>query len=349
MKKLLHFTAVVLLIAGCEEPPKVEPIQPRKVITHTIQKPTSVIERNFSGVTQASDSVDFGFEVSGRIQSISAVKGRHYKKDEILAKLDPTSYQTEFNRATADALKASEELKRVQQLFENQNASRSQFDSAVAAQQNAQANLKKAQKSLTDCVLKMPYTGFIAEVLKDSQQVVNPGEPVFRVRGEGTTELEIGIPANIIESIKVGDETQVKLSAKPNTIFEGKITEIATQSSEDTTYAVTIALDSKGVQLREGLDGEATLTLPHPGGSVIVVPAVSVIGSPSGDQSIWLVEPIPESNPPLARVKSLVVKTGALRKNGYIEVLEGASPGQVIISRGVHRVEDGMNVKIESK
>ncbi len=330
-------------LVACEPPP-IEPAPPRLVITHEVAPPSPKIVRSFSGVTSAADSAELGFEVGGRIIELIAVRGRRYEKDAELARLDVSTYRSDLTRAEAESTRAEQELKRVQQLFERGNASKAQLDSAIATQSSAAAALRTAKKRVDDGVLTMPYPGFVAEVLRERQEVVTAGTPVLRVQGEGQMEMEIGVPRDVVGLLKIGDSAEVRLGGDNGEVYAAAVFKIATRASADTTYAITLSLKSDDEDLRAGLDGEATIELPNPEGPTTAVPSVCVVGAPDGERYVWVLEPTGAGTGTLSK---RIITTGELRSGGRVEIRSGLEPGTRIVSRGVHRVEPGMTVRYE--
>ena len=317
---------------------------PPLVITHEVAPPSPTIERRFSGVTSAADSAELGFEVGGRIIEVEAIRGRRYDKGAALARLDVSTYQTDLARAQAEATRTEQDLKRVQQLFERGSSSKAQLDSAIAAQRSTAAALKNAVKRVGDGVLTMPYPGFVSEVLRERQEVVSAGTPVVRIQGEGDMEMEIGVPGDVVNSIDLGHPARVRIGRALDKEFAAKVLKVATQASEDTTYAITLSLVTEDDAVRVGLDGEATLELPNPSGATISIPAVCLVGAPDGKRFVWWLETLEDGT---GRAVRRSVETGNLRPEGFVEIRTGLRGGDRIISRGVHRIEDGLRVRYE--
>ena len=207
-----------------EKPPATS--EPRTAITHVVAEPQLEITRKFNGVSQASDSAELGFEISGRIIELPAVSGTKYPKGTVLAKLDTTSYEAALRQTQAEATRTQEELKRVQQLFETGNASKASLDQAIAAQKIASAAVESAQKTVSNGVLRMPYDGVIGDVLQDKQEVVSAGTPVMTVQGEGGMEIEIGVTAEYIGAVKVGMKAKVNFPTVSKDAMNATVTKV---------------------------------------------------------------------------------------------------------------------------
>ncbi|MEM7167316.1 MAG: efflux RND transporter periplasmic adaptor subunit [Planctomycetota bacterium] len=331
---------------ACDRQVAAPPERLRPVVVHSVAAPEAIVARSFAGATAAVNSAEVAFEVSGRITAIQAVRGRRYEAGVILAQLDTATYEAELRRAEAESTRANDELRRVQQLFENDTASRAQFDSAMAAQRTAQATLSTAEKRVEDGTIRMPYAGVIGEVLKEEQEFAAAGSPLLRIQGDGGMEMEVGVPGDVIAAIELNMGCSVRIGSLPGVAVTGQVSQISREVSRNTTYLVTLALSSPpGVDLREGLDGEATFQLPNPKGATIAIPGECVVGAPAGTTYVWIVE---ANGHERGAVRRRDVKTGDLRPSGRIEILSGLRAGELVVTRGVHQLLEGTQVRLES-
>ena len=337
-------TAALFVIACNEDPQPLEPVV-RPVVTFVVPEPDGSIERSFAGVVESVTATSLAFEVGGRVVEVLAKEGQRYSQGDTLARLDTRELQNQLNGAEAQLVEARQSLRRSQQLFETGNASQGQLESAIARQKSAESNYKSAQKLLADAVLKMPYSGIIGSIPIDPQMVVAAGQTAMTIQGEGGKEFEIGIPAEIIGSITTGMKGNVSLSGIPNESFAASVDTISPEVSRNTTYPVTLVFDKKDDRIREGLDGEVALTLSNPEGEVTSIPVTCVATLPHETKYVWIAVP-DESDSGTGTVVRRNVTTGALRSGGNIEIRSGLSPGDVVVSRGVHRLEENQVVRL---
>lgn len=354
--RLVAVPLLVGLLLGaqaCGEATEPEPLGPRPVYTHLIKTPQETVERSFSGMVRSLEGVELGFEVGGRIIELTAEEGRSYPPNTPLARLDDTGYRADFNNAQAHFAAAEADLQRTLRLYENANASKSQLDSAMASRETAKANLDIAEKRMADTILRMPYDGVVGRVIADKQGVISPGAPVVSIRGENGLNIEIGIPATVVDQVKVGMEADVKLGSLPHLKQKAIVDQISPQISENTTYLVTLNLQDPSREVLEGMDGEATLVLPNPAGSTIAVPLVCVASGGDRSSYVWVVKPFATDGESNSNREAVItrrkVTTGQLRGNNQVEILEGLVSGEFIVSRGVHQVEEGQTVLIDPK
>lgn len=341
---IITLSLISTLPFGCSKQEEVAPVAPRKVYTLTTTEPTNTTTRSFSGQLNTSEGVNLAFEVSGRVISVSAKQGQEYQTGTILAELEKSDYQNNLETARANLTQAEQELRRVQRLFESGNASQSQLDSAIAAERSARANFNQSSKRLDDTSLKMPYQGVISSVNVDSQQVVNAGEPVMTVQGEGPMEFKFGVPTAIIRDISNDMSLSIRLGDIEGRQFPAIVTEISPDIENNTTYGVTAAITVSDPLLRAGMDGEAIIELQKENGGSIDVPLSCILSSPDGSRFLWIAEPSGRGNE--ATVKRRSVELGLMIEGGRVAVESGLESGERVITKGVHRVEEGMLVTL---
>ncbi len=351
MKALLSLSfpsslAILLLGAGCSKAPPEENEYPtRPVVTALVPEPISTLERRFAGQVESAEGAPLAFESAGRVIAVDAKAGTRYEKGFALARVDDSNYQIQLLSAKAALTKAQQELRRLQNLFETENASRSDLDSAIASEVSARSTYELAEKALNDTILTMPYDGVIGNVDVEAQQVVSAGQVVMTIQGETGKEFEIGVPPEEVGQLEIGSSARVVVGILPDRELPAKIIEISLQVSANATYPVTLGLEKDDVtekEIRAGMDGEAILELKNPLGPVIRVPAQSVAASDDGRTYVWIVEPKDDATEGTVTIRD--VTTGALGPDGSIEILSGLNPKEQIVIRGVYSLDEGETV-----
>jgi RND family efflux transporter MFP subunit len=332
----------VFLLSSCGDEVEIASAPPRPVIVQTIAEAQGSEIRSFSGVVVASGSTTLGFEVAGRITAVIAKEGRRYQEGDLLAQLDVANLSSDLKRANAQALQAIEELKRVQQLFESENASRSDLDSAIASQRAASASVEVAQRQVTNGTLRMPYKGVIQSVEVDEQNVVSAGSPVVIIQGEGAMKVRIGIPAELMTQVKVGMKSTIDIGRLGGKGIPATLDRIFPQAAKNGTYEVSLVLSETSPAILGGMDAEAELTFANPNGETLSVDATAVAGATGETRYVWIVK----QGTPLTVTKRIVT-VGKLRDGEQIEVLTGLEAGETVVTRGVYQITEGSEVRLQ--
>jgi len=136
---------------------QVDPYHATPVTTGTIVKTVSA-----SGTLQALVTVDIGSQVNGQVKEVLVDFDSHVKKGQILAKLDPETFQTRLDSSAADALASQQAIKTAEANLaqtvanakvteQNYNRTRTLFQKGFIAEQalqEAQAQLDSARASI---------------------------------------------------------------------------------------------------------------------------------------------------------------------------------------------------------
>lgn len=144
----------------------------------------------FTGRFQATESVDVRARVSGYLEEIRFEDGQIVEQGQVLFVIDRRPYQAAVEQLEAQVASAraqvdlaDAELRRAEQLVNNENISRSTYDqrmqqlrAAEAAQAMAEAALREAQLDLEFTEVRAPISGRISDRRVDIGNLVN-GDP----------------------------------------------------------------------------------------------------------------------------------------------------------------------------
>ena len=126
---------------------------------------------SFSGRLSPVESAVIKPLVSGTIQQVLFKDGQQVKKGQHLFVIDPRPHQASMQRAQAQlataqsrAKLASDELKRAQQLINAKLVSQSIYESALTADQVAQAAVQEAEAALSQAKLNLEYAHISAPI-----------------------------------------------------------------------------------------------------------------------------------------------------------------------------------------
>ncbi|MCZ6672367.1 MAG: hypothetical protein O7C75_05440, partial [Verrucomicrobia bacterium] len=148
----------------------------------------------------------------------------------------------------------------------------------------------------------------------------------------------------IVRELKTNMTIHIRLGDIEDKTYAARITEISPDIENNTTYGVTSALEASDAFLRAGMDGEASINLPKADGDSIAIPLSCILASADGSRYLWIAEP--QADGKTATVVKRKVTLGMLGEEGTVYVESGLQPGERVISRGVHRVEEGLTVTL---
>lgn len=346
---------LALLACGGEEAAAPPPLRP---VRHVRVEPSGeAVPATFAGVARAGVESRLSFRVGGTVQEVAVKLGDRVDRGQVLARLDPTDYELKVEEAEAALAqgraalrRAQADYDRVRALYENNNAARSELDAARAAAESAQAQvdaggkqLQLARQQLGYTVLRAPLPGAIAEVEVEVNENVRAGDKVFLSTSGDRPEVAVAVPEVLIAQVQEGQPVGVAFDALPGRRFTATVTEVGVATTGTaTTYAVTARLDEPGREVRAGMAAEVTFRFPGPdGGGRIYVPPVAV-GEDREGRFVFVLEPRGDGT---GVVRRRPVTVGELGPGG-LHLEAGVEAGELVVTAGVRRLTDGMEVRV---
>ncbi|UXN02646.1 MULTISPECIES: efflux RND transporter periplasmic adaptor subunit [unclassified Bartonella] len=305
--------------------------------------------------------------ISGIVVERVFTQGSTVKEGEVLYRIDPmpfrvrvASAEASLARAKAVELNAKQLAERQSQLREREVTSTTNYDNAVAALAQAEADVALAQASLDAAKLDLGYTevrapisGRIGRALVTEGALVSPSDanhlalvqqldPVyvdFTQSSNAVRELRRSLDAGDLESPAPG-EASVQLVFDDGTPYSEKGRLLFSEASVDsTTGQITLRAEFPNPkdELLAGLYVRVRIEQAVDS-SAILVPQRAIIRDNSGGAQVYVVD---EMN--IAHLRNITL--GQAIDNNWI-VRTGIKSGDKVIIDGGAKVQDGTSVAI---
>ena len=294
-------------------------------------------EENLMGLIYSKSSPSLAVEVSGRVVKIIADVGDEVKAGDILAKIDSEKYNLQFSQAKAEIARLSAllvnkelDLQRAEKLFKDNLVSEEMMDrtkadfNALKEQMNAaDAQLRNANRLIEETNIKAPIESEVAIKHIDAGDYVQPGMVVYELVDTKNLKVDLSFPEYLSPKLKKGLEVRITSPTNPDEIVISKIRDIKPNiDARNKSLTTIIDFENPGTWL-PGASSRATVVFSK-FENAIVVPQISVVRRSIGEV-IYVVKG--------DSVKETPVKTG-LRKEGYIQILEGITLNDEIVKDG---------------
>ncbi len=313
--------------------------------------------RTFSGIAHAGVESRLSFKVAGTVRRVPVQVGDSVRAGQLIADLDPEDYRLQAQQAEAALAQARAQERnaladyaRARQLYENDNLALSQLEAARTTAESAEQSVKASEQSLELARLQLSYTrliapldGAVASVNVEVNENVRPGQVIVLLTSGSQLEVEVGVPEVLISQIQAGRDCTVTFDALPDTTFSAVITEVGVMSTGmGTTFPVTVVLDEAYPGIRSGMATEVAFLFQSEGQrEIYIVPPVAV-GEDRDGRLVYVVEP---TTPGKGVVHRRTVVVGELTADG-LEVFEGLSDGDRVVTAGISKIEDSQEVRL---
>ncbi|PHS69336.1 MAG: hypothetical protein COB23_06900 [Methylophaga sp.] len=326
----------------------------RAVKLYTVVDSNAVENRVYPGQSSSSKVSDLSFPISGKIAEMLVAAGDKVVEDQTLAKLDKSSVvleqqvaQAEFMKAKADFDEKASDYNRKMLLAEKGWITRTDLDksegSMKSAKQQMNVMLTKvnlAKKTVSDTVMKAPFSGTIGERVVELYEEVSTGQKVLTIDGAKGIEIKIDVPERELSMITIGIPARVKFNAIDK-IFVAQVTEIGSSAGPGNLFEVKVSLIDIDEELRSGLSAEVTLNVNkhHTTQKSYLIPLTSMLAG-KGEVKAYVYVYNSESSSLEKRAIAPVD-----RVIGNFIAVSGVNTGESIVSAGVSFLTDGLKVK----
>jgi RND family efflux transporter MFP subunit len=207
-----------------------------EITTIEIQDSYNITQR-FPGKILPLNYSELAFEIPGKIFEVKVDIGDAVKNNEILAALDPSEMQANFNQAKARYDLSSQALKRYKDLKSKGFISNQELDRANSEYLIAKAQVDLYSVKLEQTMIRAPFSGYIQNRFLDAGTVIRPGAPILEIIDSKSVEAHVSVPTNIIEGLVIGQSYDFSIDGK---IYQASLKRFAKMSSQGTDNRLCI-------------------------------------------------------------------------------------------------------------
>lgn len=333
--RLIVVAGLALAITSCRKPgPPADTDRSEVIAVHVApieEKQQSIVEE-VVGSVRAVSSATIEAKVAGRISQMLVDLGQHVTKDQLLAVIDAQEVKAQYDRAVANRDQAARDYRRFTDLMAKQVTSRQEFDAAENRYRVAEAAVQEAQTMLGYIEVRAPFDGVITSRISDVGDFASPGKPLLLIENPQKLRFEADVPETIIDQVRAGEHVRVSITAL-NIEAPGIVSEVSPSADPTSrTYLTRIDLpQTPGI--RAGQFGRAFF--PVGNYLSVSVPARALIHR-GQMELIFVVDQ--------GRARLRLVKSGKAYGD-EIELLSGASKGDLVITNEAGQVVDGQRVQ----
>ena len=307
-------------------------------IVHEVQK--SYIEEAV-GTLKASSRTVVSAKILATIDEILVGAGNQVTAGQVLIRLDDKEYQARLDQAKqmleasiANRQQAERHFERINSLFKQQAASRSDVDMARRDVQVALANESQSKQAVTESEVYLSYSTIIAtkngrvvDRLAEPGDTAQPGAPILVLYDASSLRLEAPVMEQVAFKLRVGDALKVYVDAIDREL-DAKIDEIVPQADAPSRSFLVKATLPKSDDLYEGMFGRLRIPLGERRHLCLSDDAVIRVG-----QLEFVDVVLPDG-----RLDRRLIKSGQLGMPGRHEVLSGVQAGERVLLH--HNISD---------
>jgi RND family efflux transporter MFP subunit len=326
-----------LTLGGGEAPRTAEDVRREEGI------PVEVVEavigdvehwEKWAGEIEGTDQAVIESAVMEDVVEVLFDEGESVKAGDVIIRLDRSNPAVMYNQAKAQYENAKRTFERMEALYEQGAISEQDYDQAKSGFEVAEANWKAAAAALD---ISSPISGVVTDIMVSPGETADPAQPLALIASTDQVRVELELDEAGAIRVNRGDLVRIESSVSAE-VVAGTITSVSMSADPETRLFSAVAVaDNPAGLLRAGSYATVWIRTGH-SDSTVVLPDDVIVSSDDGARLFVVEDGIAN------RRQVQLGVTG----NGMVEVAEGISPGEMVVTRGKDNIADGDKVMIHA-
>ena len=348
--KTIIISVAALTLGGCsDENGSVEKADPKPAAKAAPKKPGGlpvkaapvivgevINDVSAVGTLIANESVMVRTEINGRLSGINFEEGQSVKKGHRLVTLEDGEHQAQLAAVSAELRTAKQKFLRSKELYEQKFISKEALDLQAGSVERLAALVDDASARLMKTVVAAPFSGILGLRKVSPGAYLRAGDDIAVLENIDSVKVDFRIPEVYLAKVRVGQVINVAVDAFPGSNFVGKV--YATESGVDQETRTALLrgrIKNESGKLRPGMFARVSLVMSKKENALSIP-----------EQALWpqgtdnFVYKVVDGKVSLAKVVL------GQRTPGYVEIVEGVSPGDVVVTEGQIKIRDGAPVTV---
>ncbi len=264
-----------------------------------VQRGDLVVSISATGTIDPIEKVDVKSKASGEIIELPIQEGDYVHKGDLIARINRTIPQNDYEQAKADynvaevtVRQRQREMDRLQALYDAKLASESELDNSKLAYEEANSNMIRSKSSLStaddrlkDTEIHSPIDGLIldrpveiGQIISSGTTTVTGGTLLCTVANMGRVKVIADVDETDIGKVKTEMSATITPDAFPDMHMKGTVLRVAPLSKVQqnvTVFEVTSLVDNAEGLLKAGMNATVEVVTEE-SDSTLLVPVRAV-------------------------------------------------------------------------
>ena len=319
---------------------------PETVTTAAVRAESWETSLTAIGSLVAVQGVTVAAELPGKVSEIAFDPGARVKPGDLLVRQDASSEEAQLPGAVAQAEQARTVAARDAEMLASRIISQADYDAAVAARAQAQAQVDSIRAAIRKKTIRAPFAGRLGIRQVNLGQMLREGDPIVSLQSLDPIYVDFSLPQQELSRVAVGMPVRVTCDAAPGLAIAGRITTVNPLVDADTRNVrlqATVANPTE--KIRPGMFVNVAAVLPARA-KVLAIPATSVLYAPYGD-SVFVVASDNAAGGGTV-VRQRFVRLGE-KRGDFVAVAAGLAEGETVVSTGVFKLRNGQAVVADNR
>ena len=294
-------------------------------------------ETNMVGSLSARRQIEITPEFAGHVEKILFTDGAFVTQGTPLIQLDDSVFKTKYESAKAKLTYSEHNFQRMSLLGKKGVVAKQTIDQAEADLKEKRAESQENGVILEKMRLVAPFDGIVGKCKVNLGDYVTIGQSLVTITDVKHLRIDYNVPEKYLSQIKLGQQVKVTTSAYPDKIFHGTVAFISpTINTDNRSISLYADLSNDNNLLKPGMFVNVTQSLDQLQ-QAVMIPARSLVPILDGEQVYKVID---------GKAYASQVTVGK-RNADQVQIIQGLTSGDVVITDGQFKLKNGTAVKIK--
>lgn len=286
------------------------------------------------------EEVDLSFESSGKVVVIYFTEGTHVKAGDLLAKINDKPLQAQLKKLEAQVPLAKDRVYRQRTLLEKDAVSQEAYEQVTTEYEKLMADIELMKANISQTELRAPFDGIIGLRSVSEGAYTSPTTVIAKLTKISPLKIDFSVPESYAMDVVEGTPILFRLESADGLLreYHAKVYAVESKVDEATrTLKVRAVYPNANEAILPGRYTSVEITRREIK-DALAIPSEALIPE-MGKDIVYLYR---------GGVAEPTEVTIGLRTEDQVQILEGLSLGDTLITSGVMQLRTGMKVTIDN-
>ena len=282
-------------------------------------------------------------EFQGTLEKIFVSEGQKVKKGQLLAEINDSGLNEQYEQMVIQAEFAKENFERTQRLWDNNIGSEMQYLKSKTDYEASKKMVDQMKDRLSKTKIYAPFDGEIDEIISNVGSNLIPGvSQILRLVNLDIIYAESFVSEKYISFIGEGTEAIVQIPLL-NMEYRSSVNQTGNFiNPSNRTFRIEVPVENFDNRIKQNLDAKIKINI-YKKDDAIVIPLRIVREDALGKNFVYVMS---EDNKEGVYLTSKQFITLGNKSEDKVEVTEGLDLGDIVVLEGAYSVEDSQRVKL---
>ncbi len=289
-------------------------------------------------VLEPKETATLSTGTQGKIETLQIELGSRVAKGQVIGTIDSKVKQINLQSTELTVSKLKQDYERNRELLAGNAINETAVTDSKYNYENNQIQAAQLKQQIADSRIIAPIGGIITDKKLTAGEYANIGTVIATIVDVSQLKTIVYVNERDVYQLRIGQPATITCDVYPGKTFPGKVSYISPQGDDNHNYKVELLLANQASALKSGTYVKVSFRL-NTSATAIQIPK-KALGDGMKNPYVF----IAEGNKAVLRNITLGREVGE-----NVEVLNGLSEGDIIITDGIINIVDGSPIQVISK